>query len=139
MSSATLLRMIHIARFPLLTIVCAISWMLAGGAAAVEFPDKPPQSDYFVDAANMLDADAKQKINSTASALLSDEQIPLFVVTIPSLASFEAVNLTIESYAQQLFDHWGIGSQERNYGMLLLVSRGGEPSNELTNQLITID
>ena len=30
--------------------------------------------------------------------------------------------MSIEAYAQALFDHWGIGSQDRNYGILVLVS-----------------
>lgn len=93
-------------------------------AFAVTFPDKPPQSDFFVDAASLLDEDARAAINDTALSLLQQEQIPLFVVTIPSLSSYEASALGIEGYATQLFDHWGIGSQERNYGMLLLVSVG---------------
>ena len=93
-------------------------------AFAVTFPDKPPQSDFFVDAASLLDEGARAAINDTALSLLQQEQIPLFVVTIPSLSSYEASALGIEGYATQLFDHWGIGSQERNYGMLLLVSVG---------------
>ena len=93
-------------------------------AFAVTFPDKPPQSDFFVDEARLIGEDARKAINDTALSLLQQEQIPLFVVTIPSLSSYEASASGIEGYATQLFDHWGIGSQERNYGMLLLVSVG---------------
>lgn len=93
-------------------------------AFAVTFPDKPPQSDFFVDEARLLNEDARTAINDTALSLLQQEQIPLFVVTIPSLSSYEGSAFGIEGYATQLFDHWGIGSQERNYGMLLLVSVG---------------
>jgi len=93
-------------------------------AFAVTFPDKPPQSDFFVDEAHLIGEDARTAINDTALSLLRQEQIPLFVVTIPSLSSYEGSASNIESYATQLFDHWGIGSQERNYGMLLLVSVG---------------
>jgi len=93
-------------------------------AFAVTFPDKPPQSDFFVDEAHLIGEDARTAINDTALSLLQQEQIPLFVVTIPSLSSYEGSASGIEGYATQLFDHWGIGSQERNYGMLLLVSVG---------------
>ena len=93
-------------------------------AFAVTFPDKPPQSDFFVDEAHLIGEDARTAINDTALSLLQQEQIPLFVVTIPSLSPYEGSASGIESYATQLFDHWGIGSQERNYGMLLLVSVG---------------
>lgn len=93
-------------------------------AFAATFPDRPPQSNFFVDKARLLDEDARIAINNTALSLLQQEQIPLFVVTIPSLSSYEGSALGIEGYATRLFDHWGIGWQERNYGMLLLVSVG---------------
>jgi len=96
----------------------------ACSAFAVEFPDKPPNTDFFVDRADLLDPTARSAVNETASALLSEEQIALFVVTIPSLSAYEASGMSIERYAGQLFDHWGIGSQERNYGILLIVSVG---------------
>lgn len=91
---------------------------------AVEFPDKPPDTDFFVDRAALLDETARTSINETAGALLREEQIPLFVVTIPSLSAYQASGMSIERYAGKLFDHWGIGSQARNYGMLLLVAVG---------------
>jgi uncharacterized protein len=56
--------------------------------------------------------------------LLSEEDIPIFIVTIDSLATYDASGQTIETYSTALFNEWGIGSPERNYGILLLVSRG---------------
>jgi uncharacterized protein len=53
-----------------------------------------------------------------------DEHVALIVVTLPSLSSYGAAGDDIEGYARALFDKWGIGSAERNYGMLLLVARG---------------
>jgi len=91
---------------------------------AVNFPDKPPETDFFVDKANLISTEDRAEINSIASKLLSEENIPLFIVTIGSLASQEASSQTIETYATALFNEWGIGSPERNYGILLLVSRG---------------
>ncbi len=105
-------------------LIAALLWLTAAAVAAVEYPDKPPDSDFYVDAAGMLDPAAQQTVNDTASALLNDERIALFVVTIPSLASYNAAALGIEGYAQSLFDAWGIGFEDRNYGILLLVSRG---------------
>lgn len=91
---------------------------------AVNFPDKPPETDYFVDNGNLIQEQDRAEINTIASNLLSEENIPVFVVTIPSLSSYEASSHTIESYATALFNEWGIGSPERNYGILLLVSKG---------------
>ncbi len=48
------------------------------------------------------------------------------MVTIPSLANYNRLDspITIEYYAYELFNEWGIGSERRNFGMLLLVSLG---------------
>ncbi len=86
------------------------------------FPDKPSSKHYYVDEADLIAVDTGKEIDGVAAALLKEEKIPLFVVTIPSLSYHEA--LTIERYATALFDHWGIGSQERNFGILLLISLG---------------
>ena len=88
------------------------------------FPDKPTIEHYYVDEAGLIDPDTGENIDNMAAALLVEEEIPLFVVTIPSLSSHDAVTLSIEEYAAELFDHWGIGRQNRNYGILLLISTG---------------
>lgn len=107
--------------FGLLLLGLPLGWQ---AAHAVSFPDKPPASDFFVDSAGLLEAADASAVNEVASALLRDEAVALFVVTIRSLADFEASSLTVEGYARELFDHWGIGSERRNFGMLLLVSLG---------------
>ncbi len=90
----------------------------------ITFPDKPSSAHYYVDDAGLINPETGEQIDKTASALLQEERIPLFVVTIPSLAAQDAVTYTIEEYATEFFDEWGIGSQDRNYGILLLISRG---------------
>lgn len=97
---------------------------LSREALAQSFPDKPPSSDVFVDEAQLINPADRQQINQIAKDLLREEQIALIVVTIPSLSAFGASHLRVDSYASELFDNWEIGSQARNYGMLLLVSRG---------------
>ena len=88
------------------------------------FPDKPPSEHYYVDEAGLIPSEVGEKIDTVAAALLDEEKIPLFVVTISSLASHDAVTLSIEQYAAELFNNWGIGWQDRNYGILLLISKG---------------
>ena len=94
----------------------------AVGAFAITFPDKPDSKDFFVDKAGLLNQKDAETINQIALDLLLKDQVPIFVVTINSLSEYEAAGYSIESYAADLFDHWGIGSEETNYGMLLLVS-----------------
>ncbi len=107
-----------------LAVLLAALAVIGHSLQAATFPDKPPKEHFFVDEAKLLDEQARKAIDATALALLKDERIPLFVVTIPSLSAYEASGLGIEAYAKALFDAWGIGSADRNYGMLLLVSAG---------------
>lgn len=89
------------------------------------FPEKPDVSKgvWIVDKAAMIGPAEAGEINALAAALMKEQQVPLLVVTVPSLLELNAAHLTVERYASALFDHWGIGSERRNYGMLLLVSR----------------
>lgn len=106
------------------TVLWLLLLLYCSSSFAVKFPDKPPGSDFFVDQAELISSEDKTEINSIASTLLSEEDIPIFVVTISSLAAYEASSQTIETYATALFNEWAIGSPERNYGILVLVSRG---------------
>jgi uncharacterized protein len=93
-------------------------------AQGASFPAPPPSGTFWVDDAAILrDAEAVE-IDRVAGALLAERDVPILVVTIPSLTARGAAGYTIERYAAELFNRWGIGSQERNYGMLLLVSVG---------------
>lgn len=107
-----------------ITWLAILGLLMPAWASAVTFPDKPPPEHYYVDEAGLIDGETGARIDEVASALLAEESIPLYVVTIASLAAYDAVTLSIEAYATELFDHWGIGWQERNYGLLLLISVG---------------
>ena len=98
--------------------------LVAGAAAAERYPKRPDGvTTFVVDEALMLDAGDEDAVNATCRRLLSEEGIPILVVTIPSLDFHDACG-PIERYARALFDRWGIGAPERNLGMLLLVARG---------------
>jgi uncharacterized protein len=95
-------------------------------AQGVTFPERPDiaKGNWIVDGAGLIASPEAEEINAIAVALMKEEQIPLLLVTLPSLMEMGAAHYTIERYAGELFDTWGIGSERRNYGMLLLVSRG---------------
>ncbi len=90
------------------------------------YPERPDVAAgiWFVDEANLIAEADGAEITEIVSTLMADEQIPIIVATISSLAAHNAAGYTIERYATALFNEWGIGSQRRNYGMLLLVSQG---------------
>lgn len=91
-------------------------------AADISFPQRPVDGSFLIDEGNMLNEAEEAEINMIATRLFTEQRIPIIVATIPSLGLFGAQDMSIEAYARALFDHWGIGSQNRNYGMLVLVS-----------------
>jgi uncharacterized protein len=96
----------------------------APALARVSFPPTPEHGVFHVDEVGVLRAAEAAEIDRIAGMLLEEQDVPILVVVLNQLAARGAAGYTIERYAAALFDHWGIGSQERNYGMLLLVSVG---------------
>jgi uncharacterized protein len=90
-------------------------------AADVVFPMRPAPDHWVVDEQGLVSAEDEGAINATCFALWRDERVPLYVVTIRSLADKRATG-DIEDYAKDLFDSWGVGSERREFGILLLVS-----------------
>ncbi|MGB0722705.1 MAG: TPM domain-containing protein [Gammaproteobacteria bacterium] len=107
--------------FRVLLLLVAAFWL---PAHAVDFPPPPEEGAFLVDNATMVTADDANAINRLAATLLEEERVALYVLTIESLARYDAASLDIESYARKVFDHWGVGFKDFNYGILLLVSRG---------------
>jgi uncharacterized protein len=105
-------------------VTAALILISSSPVSALTFPEKPPDTDWYVDNAGLLGPEDAKGVNELASELFRDERIPLYVVTIRSLVGQDAGGYSIEGYAADLFDHWGIGFKDRNYGMLLLVSSG---------------
>ena len=106
----------------LMCLLATALWFSATCVRSQTFPPRPAPGEFVLDEAVLLHAGDQQRIEGACAKLMKEEQIPIVVVTIPSLAKYHAKN--IEVYARALFDNWGIGSQTRNYGVLLLVSRG---------------
>ena len=102
--------------------VASFPLLVAALLGAQTFPVRPGPRDFILDEANLIDAGDEAEIRAVCDKLLRETQTPIVVVTIPSLAKYRGKD--IESYARALFDSWGIGSQQRNYGVLLLVSVG---------------
>jgi uncharacterized protein len=89
-------------------------WM--GPAWAAE-PDYPQLTGRVVDDADLLNADDRTKLDADLKALENKSSDQVVVVTLPSLQG-----LTIEDYGYQLGRHWGIGTKEKDNGVLLIVA-----------------
>lgn len=80
------------------------------------FP-KPTEAFFINDFAGILDSGTEQYIQSIAVDLQKKTTAQVVVVTIKSLQGE-----SLEEYAVKLFREWGIGTAEKNNGLLLLVA-----------------
>lgn len=103
---------------PLLAALALLA--AACGSRPAEAPTAttfPALTGRVVDGADLLSI-ADERLLSTASAAIERETGAQFVVaTVPSLEG-----LSIENYGVQLGRTWGVGSRERNDGVILLVA-----------------
>ena len=77
-----------------------------------------PTEDFYVDDyAKLLDNDTKEYIIKINKELYSKTGAQIVVVTVPTIG-----NNSIEEYANTLFNNWGIGSKQKNNGVLMLLS-----------------
>ncbi len=96
----------------------------APALADVTYPTRPMDRGFIADEAKLISPEDAAKIKAIGDKLLTDKRVPLIVCTITSMADHGASGWTIERYAMNVFDEWGIGSKSYDYGILLLVSKG---------------
>src|SRR4029079_7681770 len=90
----------------------------------VRYPAKPGPREFILDEAKLLKPEDAAEIKTLCEEALTRKRAPIIVVTIPSLKSYGAATWPIERYAMNLMSEWGVGWEDWNYGMLLLVSPG---------------
>ena len=86
--------------------------------ALAAYPDRP-ENQYVLDEAGVLSEETEQEIISQNQTLFQEEGAQIVVVAVDFLDGED-----IADYAYSLFNIWGIGSQERNNGLLLLLAIG---------------
>ena len=77
----------------------------------------PAYTGYVNDFAGILDTSTIDQITGVISEVNNQTTAEIAVVTIDNLQG-----ITIEEYAVELFEKWGIGKKEKNNGILLLIS-----------------
>lgn len=82
--------------------------------AADKLPDPPASCVY--DPAGVIDAETEQQINQASNALyaLSGAQIVIVAVNKTGYSD-------LSEYADDLFNHWGIGDKKQNNGVLFVM------------------
>ncbi|RDC59516.1 UPF0603 protein YgcG [Alteripontixanthobacter maritimus] len=95
-------------------LVASLALGLAGPLAAQEFP---ALSGRVVDEADIIPADIEAEIDAKLAALETQSQRQFVVATIPDLGGYP-----ISDYGYRLGREWGIGDEERDDGVILLVA-----------------
>ena len=90
--------------------------------------DPPGDREFILDRAGMIRPGDAESITAICDVLLSEQVIPIVVVTIESMAWYGGDGMSIERFAFELFNQWEIGYESVNgtpwnRGVLLLVSR----------------
>lgn len=98
--------------------IIAVLLLLASPLWAQTYPDYVRTT--VTDSADLLTDAQEAALDSKLSTLRQDTGIEFAVLTLPSQAPF-APDITFESFATGLFNHWGIGNATRNDGILVLV------------------
>lgn len=105
-----------------LLIACILVFLFSSTALADTYPS-PTGVFYVNDFAGVLDTQAEQYIEATAAAVEQLTTAQIVVVTVDGLD-----DAVLEEYSLGLFREWGIGSQQADNGVLLLVDIGGRQS-----------
>src|SRR5262245_61107157 len=108
---------------PGISMSLAILIMALIGYATQVQAGYPKAKDLYVnDFAKLLTAKDSITIRTALAKLRDDTGVQAVVVTIPSIHGYGTGDQTIESFATNLFNTWGIGDRERNVGVLILVA-----------------
>ena len=97
-----------------LAVLVLFVWV---GAATAAAPTFPPLTGRVVDDADILSPETEAKLTTELADLEAQTGRQLVVATLPDLQGYE-----IEDYGYQLLRTWGIGSKERNDGVILIVA-----------------
>ncbi len=80
-------------------------------------PPLPEPLGYVSDHAGVFDEDWKARVRSVAQDLERKTGVEMVVVTVKNLGPYRSGN----EYAAALYQRWGIGSAQQDYGVLILA------------------
>jgi uncharacterized protein len=90
---------------------------LLSSASVLAYTSPGLPAGFVSDYANILTAEQEAVLEARLEALSQSEGSEMAVVTVPNLAGD-----TVENFAVSLFAEWGIGKEEKDNGLLLLIA-----------------
>lgn len=91
--------------------------VLATASGAHAAPVFPPPTGFFVDAANVVPLAAGQQIEASLKDYNTRTKGEVAVAVVPTIG-----DTSIENYAHDLFNKWGVGSKQKDLGVLLVIA-----------------
>ncbi len=95
---------------------------LTSQALTVQEVPNPRQlnGSWVTDMAEILSDEAEAQLNQLISELEAENGTEIAVVTVPQTALYDSP----KAFTTALFNHWRIGKQDKNNGILFLISQG---------------
>ena len=116
--------------FLLLAVLSAGCWAATEAQAAHRIRLDPPEAgSHIIDKAALIDDATRAEIEAVCARMLAEQDIPVVVVTTPSMGLDVLRYPTIEAYSRALYEQWGDDARfpfrdSWRRGILLLVSKG---------------
>ena len=73
----------------------------------------PKQTAWVMDSANIIDKNTKSELNSYLESVNRQTGVQIAVFTVKSLEKVAGTNATIEDYASDVFEKWGLGQKKK--------------------------
>lgn len=83
----------------------------------IENPNITDRYDYVADPERRLSNATKALVNSRLQALRDSTSAEVAVAVVPSIGDY-----TIEDFSEKVFTRWGLGKEDKDNGVLLLIS-----------------
>lgn len=116
---------IHHSRYWLISLVTVLLLLTNLSFVGQAQSTYPPFLDPHVnDYAEVLDANDAATLRSLLGEFQTETGVQAVVLTVNSVQDYGTGDSTIESFATNLFNAWGIGDRTRNDGILMLVAVG---------------
>lgn len=98
----------------ILTLI--LSLLLSVSSVAIDLPE--PTNNFFVnDFADVIDSEIEEELQSIGENLYNQTTAQVVVVTVDSLDGYD-----VDEYALELGREWGVGSEDSDNGVVLLLS-----------------
>jgi len=105
-------------------------WLLSGTLLAA-IPPTPADGNFLHDLAGLLTSQEQYSLRTRQQQVFQEAQVAIVVVTVLDKNQYVQGTTSIEAFSKLWFNTWGIGSQQKNDGILALSAEttAGRGSN----------